>query len=213
MTAEKHQARGTSLAPTVKARPARMSPVPPASPSRAELAAAYGASVPDLVGPGLRVLLVGINPSLAAGATGFHFAGAGNRLWRTLHAAGFTPARLHHSDTAGLLAAGLGLTNLVNRATARADELSPAELLAGVARLGELVRRWRPAYVAFLGLSAYRTAFGSPQAVIGPQPEPFGPAAVWLLPNPSGLNAHYQQDALTAAYRALRFAAYPDSTE
>jgi TDG/mug DNA glycosylase family protein len=182
---------------------------PPARrPARAQLQAAYGVAVPDLVGPGLRVLLVGINPSLAAGATGFHFAGAGNRLWRTLHEAGFTPRRLDAADTDALLTAGIGVTNVVNRATARAAEVTPTELRAGVARLEALAQTWRPAWVAFLGLSAYRTAFGRPAAVVGPQPDRLGPSRVWLLPNPSGLNANYQQPALTAAYCELYDAAY-----
>lgn len=180
----------------------------PASPSRAELQAAYGRTLPDLVGPGLRVLLCGINPSLYSAVTGHHFGRPANRLWPTLHAAGFTSYRLHPGDTDALLAAGLGVTNLVARATARADELSPAELRAGVGPLTALVERHRPAYVAFLGLSAYRTAFGRARAAVGRQPDRLGPAGIWLLPNPSGLNAHYQLAALAAAYAELRAAAY-----
>ena len=181
-------------------------------PTAADLQAAYGATIPDLVGPGLRVLLVGINPSLYSGWTATHFARPGNRLWRTLQEAGFTDRRLHPSESAAIMAAGLGITNLVARATARADELSGDELRAGVAPLRRLVnrcrRRWNgPAYVAFLGVSTYRVAFGRSRAVVGPQHEPFAGARVWVLPNPSGLNAHYQQPALTAAYAALREAA------
>ncbi len=179
-------------------------------PGRAELLAAYDRPVPDLVGPGLRVLLCGINPSLYSGWSGYHFAGPANRLWTTLHAAGFTAQRLHPSETPELLFAGIGVTNLVNRTTARADELTGEELRAGVAPLVALVDRWRPRYVAFLGLSAYRSAFDRPKATVGPQPERLVDAGVWLLPNPSGLNAHYQQPALTAAYAELRRAAYPE---
>jgi TDG/mug DNA glycosylase family protein len=160
--------------------------------------------VPDLVGPALRVLLVGINPSLWSGAVGQHFGRPSNRLWRTLHEAGFTDRMLHPSESDVLLAAGVGVTNLVARSTARADELDDAEIRAGVAPLTRLVERWQPPWVAFLGLSSYRVAFGQPKAGVGPRPERLGGARVWLLPNPSGLNAHYQQPALSAAYRALR---------
>ncbi|HMC71425.1 MAG TPA: mismatch-specific DNA-glycosylase [Mycobacteriales bacterium] len=176
-------------------------------PQRADLEAARGTTIPDLVGPRMRVLLVGINPSLYSGWTGTHFARPGNRLWRTLHEAGFTDRRVHPSETGAIVAAGLGITNLVARATARADELSDDELRAGVAPLGRLVRRACPAYVAFLGISSYRVAFDRPKALVGKQPERFEGAGVWVLPNPSGLNAHYQQPALTAAYAELRTAA------
>jgi len=178
-------------------------------PTRAELREAYGTTIPDLVAPGIRGLLVGINPSLYSGFTARHFARPGNRLWRTLHEAGFTERVLDPSDTDALLAAGIGVTNLVARAPARADELRPDELVAGVAPLEQLVRRWLPGHVAFLGLSAYRVALGRPRAAVGPQPDPFAGRPVWLLPNPSGLNAHYQQPALTAAYAELRAALDP----
>jgi TDG/mug DNA glycosylase family protein len=180
-------------------------------PTRAELLDAYDTTIPDLVAPGLRVLLVGINPSLYSGWSGHHFARPGNRLWRSLADSGFTERVLHPSETGALTAAGLGVTNLVARATARADELGPEEIKAGVTPLRRLVlgcrRRWGgPTHVAFLGVSAFRIAFDSPAAQIGPQPQPFAGAAVWVLPNPSGLNAHYQQPALTAAYAELRAA-------
>jgi TDG/mug DNA glycosylase family protein len=162
----------------------------------------------------MRVLLVGINPSLYSGWSGTHFARPGNRLWRTLLESGFTDELLHPSDSDAILAAGLGITNLVSRATARADELSGEELRAGVAPLLALVRqcrrRWRgPTHVAFLGVSAYRVAFGEPKAAVGSQDRTLAGAAVWVLPNPSGLNAHYQQPALTAAYAELRRVAFP----
>jgi TDG/mug DNA glycosylase family protein len=153
------------------------------------------------------VLLVGINPSLYSGWTGRHFARPGNRLWRTLHEAGFTEQLLLPSDLDAIVAAGLGITNLVARATARADELDPDEIRAGVRPLARLVRRHRPPYVAFLGVSTYRVAFDRPRAKVGRQEEPFEAARVWVLPNPSGLNAHYQQPALSAAYAELRTAA------
>ena len=151
----------------------------------------------------MRVLLVGINPSLYSGWSATHFARPGNRLWRTLHEAGLTERQLHPSDSAAILAAGLGITNLVARSTARADELSVDEIRAGVEPLRRLVRRWQPAYVAFLGISTYRIAFGLPRATVGPQSDAFGDSRVWVLPNPSGLNAHYQQPQLTAAYAKL----------
>src|SRR5580765_1872718 len=127
-----------------------------AKPTRQELLAAYGATIPDLVGPDLRVLLVGINPSLYSGWTGQHFARPGNRLWRTLHEAGLTAGRLHPSDTEHILAAGIGITNLVARATARADELTDDEIRAGLEPLRRLVRSLGVPHVAFLGVSAYR---------------------------------------------------------
>ncbi len=172
-------------------------------PSREQLQAAYGATIPDLGGPQTDILLVGINPSLWSGWAGLHFARPGNRLWRTLHEAGFTDHRLAPTETTAIEAAGLGITNLVARATARADELTNDELRAGIEPLRALVRRWRPRFVAFLGISAYRVAFGRGKAGIGPQAETIESAAVWVLPNPSGLNAHYQQPALTAAYAEL----------
>ena len=168
--------------------------------------AAYGATIPDLVGPEIRMLLVGINPSLYSGWSGLHFARPGNRLWRTLHESGLTPRQLRPAETSELLAAGIGITNLVARATARADELSAEEIRAGVAPLRELVRRHRRLRaVAFLGISTYRIAFDVRRVVVGEQPGTrFEDARVWVLPNPSGLNASYQQPALTAAYAALR---------
>jgi TDG/mug DNA glycosylase family protein len=176
------------------------------TPSRTELAAAYGRAVPDLVDARLRLLLVGINPSLWSGWSGLHFGRPSNRLWTTLHEAGLTPRRLRPEDTDALLAAGIGITNLVNRATARADELTPAEIRAGVPRLRALLHSCRPPVVAVLGVTAYRIAFGQLAARIGVQPGQLAGARLWVLPNPSGLNAHYQQPDLTAAYAELRAA-------
>ena len=176
-------------------------------PTPQELRAAYGRTVPDLVRPGLAVLLCGINPSLTSGAVGLHFATPGNRLWPTLHAAGWTPRRLRPDETDELLACGLGVTNLVARATARADELDDAELVAGLGDLERLAREQAPRFVAFLGLSAYRAATGERRAEVGPQERLVGPSRVWLLPNPSGLNASWQLPRLAEAYAALREAA------
>lgn len=176
-------------------------------PTREEVAAAYGRTIRDVLKPGVRVLFVGINPSLYSAAVGHHFARPGNRFWKALHAAGFTETVMSPDEDMTLPARGLGLTNLVARATAAADELSPEELRRGARRLETLVRKHEPAYVAFLGIGAYRTAFGRPSAVIGRQPERIGAGRVWLLPNPSGLNANHQLPELTAAFRSLRVAA------
>ncbi|HEX3823047.1 MAG TPA: mismatch-specific DNA-glycosylase [Mycobacteriales bacterium] len=175
-----------------------------ARPAKADLQASYGLTIPDAGRPGITVLLVGINPSLWSGWAGLHFARPGNRLWRTLHEAGFTDRLLSPTDTEAIAAAGLGITNLVARSTARADELDSDEIRAGIEPLATLVRAWRPRFVAFLGISTYRIAFSQPKASVGHQATDFAGARVWVLPNPSGLNASYQQPALTAAYAELR---------
>ena len=182
----------------------------PARPTREDLEAARRRTVPDVVAPGLRVLFVGINPGLYTAAVGHHFGRPGNRFWPALHGAGFTDRLLHPSEQRELLARGLGITNLVPRATAAADELTEDELRAGARALERKVRRLRPACVAFVGLGAYRIALGRPRASVGPQPELFGGARVWLLPNPSGLNASYQLPRLVEAFTELRRAAFPD---
>ncbi len=173
-------------------------------PSRAELAAALGEPVPDLVTPGMRLLLCGINPSLWSAVAGYHFGNPANRLWPTLHLAGLTARRLHPSESEELLAAGIGVTNVVNYATATAAEISKDQLCAGRDRVVATVERWAPVVVAFLGLSAYRTAFARPKAAVGRQEERIGNTVIWLLPNPSGLNAHYQLPALARVYGELR---------
>lgn len=175
-------------------------------PSREELAAAYDRTLPDLIEPDLAVLLVGINPGLWTAVIGHHFGNPANRLWPTLHQAGFTPRRLLPTESAELLASGIGVTNLVPRATATAAEVTDDELRVGAPVLAEKVERFRPGTVAFLGLTAYRVAYGRPKAKIGPQPEPLAGARVWLLPNPSGLNAHYQLPDLVRVYAELRAA-------
>ena len=156
-----------------------------------------------MIGPGLKVLFCGINPGLYSAATGFHFARPGNRFWPALHAAGFTPRLFHPSENERLLELGYGLTNLVNRATAAADELSPAELVAGGKILTAKVRQFRPRAVAFVGFGAYRRAFGRPKATLGRQAEPLEGAEVWVLPSPSGLNANYQLPQLIQLFRQL----------
>jgi double-stranded uracil-DNA glycosylase len=157
-----------------------------------------------VIAPGLKVLFCGINPGLYSAATGHHFARPGNRFWPALHAAGFTPRLLHPSEKALALKCGFGLTNLVARATASADELAPSEFIAGRKKLALKVRRFKPRTVAFLGLGAYRHAFGQPKAGFGERPELFEGARVWVLPSPSGLNANYQLKALTELFRALK---------
>lgn len=177
----------------------------------ADLEAARSRTIDDVLpgpaDPPLRVLFCGINPGLVSAATGHHFGRPGNRFWPVLHAAGFTPRRLLPAEQGELRALGLGITNLVARATARADELTADEVLAGGRRLVELVERERPAWLAVVGITAFRTAFGRRTAAVGRQEERLGGAGVWLLPNPSGLNAHYRMDALTEHYGALAEAA------
>ena len=160
--------------------------------------------MPDVIGPGLRVLFVGINPSLYSGATGHHFARPGNRFWRVLHAAGFTDRVVSPYDERTLLARRIGITNLVNRATASADELDADELRRGASRILAKVRRYRPNAIAFVGMGAFRIAFGRPRAAGGRQHEDLAGAEVWVLPNPSGRTAGYQMPALTRAFRELR---------
>lgn len=176
----------------------------PIRPTKADLLAAKDRTIRDVIGPGLRVLFCGINPGLYSGATGHHFARPGNRFWPTLYQAGFTPCLLDPSQERKLLDLGYGITNLVARATATADGLAPAELLAGRKRLVSKVRRYQPRAVAVLGIGAYRTAFGERSATLGPQAKPLAGADLWVLPNPSGLNAHYQLADLVEQFRVLR---------
>lgn len=173
-------------------------------PTRAELLAAQDKTVRDVIASGLRVLFCGINPGLYSGATGHHFARPGNRFWPTLHQAGFTPRLLHPSEERELLTYGYGITNLVPRATATADELLAVELVAGQRRLETKLKRYAPRVVAVLGIGAYRTAFAQKSAMPGRQPEALAGATIWVLPNPSGLNAHYQLADLAEHFRALR---------
>jgi double-stranded uracil-DNA glycosylase len=175
-----------------------------------DLAAARDRTLPDILpapGEPFRVLFCGINPGLYSAATGWHFARPGNRFWPALHLSGFTPRRLEPREQAELPCYGLGITNLAPRATAQAAELTDDELRDGGARLLELIDAHRPRVVAVAGVTAYRTAFGRKRAVIGPQEERLSSAGLWILPNPSGLNAHWLLPAITEAFRELRVAA------
>ncbi|MFI9230161.1 G/U mismatch-specific DNA glycosylase [Streptomyces rimosus] len=178
-----------------------------------ELQAARGRLVPDVAAPGLRVLFCGINPGLMSAAAGHHFARPGNRFWPTLHAAGFTPRVLKPAEQEELLAYGLGITNVVERASARADELSAEEFREGGRHLVEKVTRLRPRWLAVAGMTAYRVAFDDKRAQVGPQERTIGDTRIWVLPNPSGLNAHYPPAALAEAYARLRAAAFDEEAE
>jgi TDG/mug DNA glycosylase family protein len=173
-------------------------------PSSKQVQAAYGKTVPDLITPGLKILFSGINPSLYSAAVGHHFARPGNRFWPALHAAGFTPRLFSPFEDQLLLNLGYGITNLVERSTPSADELSPKEFVEGGRRLEAKLRRYRPTLVAFLGITAYRSAYNRPRASMGRQPELISGSILWVLPNPSGLNAHYQLANLARLYSELR---------
>jgi TDG/mug DNA glycosylase family protein len=175
-------------------------------PTRAELEAARDRLLPDVVAPGLDVLFTGINPGLYTAWVGHHFARPGNRFWPALHRSGFTPRLLRPDEQHELPALGLGLTNVAPRATARAEELSVEELREGGHRLRRKVGELGPRWLAVCGVTAYRTAFDAPRAVIGEQPLLVGETRVWVLPNPSGLNAHYTVQALAEEFGRLRAA-------
>ncbi|MGH3363271.1 MAG: G/U mismatch-specific DNA glycosylase [Nocardioidaceae bacterium] len=178
-------------------------------PTPAELEAARERTIPDVIGPELSVLFSGINPGLWSAATGFHFARPGNRFWPTLHRSGFTPRQLRPDEQWELLDLGLGITNVASRATARADELTREEMVEGGAALRTKALGLRPAWLAVVGIGAYRTAFGRPDAMVGAQAESLGETRVWVLPNPSGLNAHWPAAALAEEFARLRAAATP----
>ncbi|WP_159942949.1 MULTISPECIES: G/U mismatch-specific DNA glycosylase [unclassified Nocardiopsis] len=176
--------------------------------------AARGRVVPDVVAEDLHVLLCGINPGLISGALGHHFANPGTRFWPALHGSGLTPRRLRPDEEDELLALGLGITNVVPRTTAQADELSREEMVEGGRELRRKVLRWRPRWLAVLGVTAYRQAFDDRRAVVGPQELEIGDTRVWLLPNPSGRNAHWQLGPLTEEFARLRRAAgLPDRSQ
>ena len=177
---------------------------PPHKPSPAELAAAYGKTIPDLIAPGLDVLFCGINPGLYSAATRCHFARPGNRFWPALHAAGFTPRLLKPWEREELLACGCGVTNLVARGTANAAELDDDELRAGRARLLRKVRRYQPRVVAIIGIGAYRVGFARPKAALGLQPETLGTARIWVLPSTSVLNANHNPADFAREFGELR---------
>jgi double-stranded uracil-DNA glycosylase len=176
-------------------------------PTRAKLLEYEGRTLADVIAPGLRVLFCGINPGLYTAWAGHHFARPGNRFWPALHRSGFTPRQFDPSEQAALLPLGLGITNVVARASATAAELSATELRAGGEALRTTVAHYTPSYLAVLGVTAYRAAFGEPRAALGEQSSLVGATKVWVLPNPSGLNAHYPPDALATLFAELRAAA------
>ncbi|HEY7424124.1 MAG TPA: G/U mismatch-specific DNA glycosylase [Gemmataceae bacterium] len=176
----------------------------PRRPSRAEIAAAAGKTVADVLAANLKVLFCGINPGLYTAAIGHHFGRPGNRFWPALYAAGFTDRLLSPYEERELLSVGCGITNIVARASARADDLSADELQEGAGILERKVARYRPTFLAFLGITAYRTAFGRPRAVLGRQGEMLAESAIWVLPNPSGLNAHHSAADLARLFGELR---------
>ncbi|MFS8086222.1 MAG: G/U mismatch-specific DNA glycosylase [Acidobacteriota bacterium] len=179
----------------------------PFKPNKLQLIEAWGTTVPDVIGPNLLVLFCGINPGLYTAAVGHHFARPGNRFWPALYRSGFTDRLLSPFAERELLTRGLGITNVVARATAAASELNNEDFVKGGRALKAKVRRYRPRIMAILGVGAYRQAFAQPKAVIGEQAERIGDARVWVLPNPSGLNANYQLPDLVRLFRELRRAA------
>lgn len=176
-------------------------------PTKEDLAHAVTRTVDDLIDYDLKVLFCGINPGLYSGATGYHFARPGNKFWKALHGGGFTDRLLDPSEEHELLERGCGITCFVTRTTARADELTAEEFVRGGKALVRKIERFKPRILAVLGLGAYRTAFDQPKATLGPQDELIGTTRVWLLPNPSGLNAHYQLDDFIRIFTELRKAA------
>jgi TDG/mug DNA glycosylase family protein len=176
----------------------------PWKPTKEQLLAATEKTVRDVIAPDLRVLFCGINPGLYTAAVGHHFARPGNRFWPALYAAGFTDRLLSPFDERELLKSGYGITNVVSRTTATADLLTKEEIVAGGERLRAKVLRYHPKALAILGLGAYRTAFNQPKAIVGRQPDLIGQTVLWVLPNPSGLNANYQPAALARLFRELR---------
>jgi TDG/mug DNA glycosylase family protein len=173
-------------------------------PTKADLAAAFGTTLPDVIARDLDVLFCGINPGLYTAAVQQHFGRPGNRFWPTIYRAGFTPRLFHPSEQCELLQHGCGITNVVARATATAAELTPADLVEGARLLDAKVRRYRPRVLAIVGIGAYRTGFARPKAKMGLQEETIGDTRIWILPNPSGLNANYQADSLATLFRELR---------
>ena len=178
----------------------------PWKPTKEQLLAATGKTVRDVIAPNLRVLFCGINPGLYTAAVGHHFARPGNRFWPALYASGFTERLLSPFDERELLKSGYGITNVVQRTTATADQLTREEIVAGGERLRAKVLRYRPRVLAVLGMGAYRMAFNQPKALIGRQEERIGDTVLWVLPNPSGLNANYQPADLARLFRELRTA-------
>jgi double-stranded uracil-DNA glycosylase len=179
----------------------------PFKPTKEQVQAARGKSVPDVIAPRLKVLFCGINPGLYTAAVGHHFARPGNRFWPALHQAGFTPRQFSPFEEEELLSYGFGIINIVEHATARADELTAEELVRGGAILEDKVRTFKPLFSAILGFGAYRLAFRRPKALPGLQPEKLaGISSAWVLPNPSGLNANYQIKDLVRMLKELKAA-------
>ena len=176
----------------------------PARPTRADLEASASKTVKDVIAPGLRVLFCGINPGLWTSYTGHHFAGPGNRFWKALHLGGFTPRVLRPAEKVELLDYGVGITNVVARASATAAELSTAEYVAGGRKLVAKLRRFQPRALAVLGLGAYRAAFGHAAAAVGEQEDRIGKTRVWVMPNPSGLNQNYSLEEMGRMFAELR---------
>ena len=176
----------------------------PFKPSKQQLIDAAGKTLPDVIAPELRVLFCGINPGLYTAAVGHHFARPGNRFWPALHKSGFTDRLLSPFAERELLESGIGISNVVPHATASAAELTPEDFIAGGRALAAKVKRYRPQFVAILGVGAYRHAFAKPKAQIGEQSERIHDARVWVLPNPSGLNANYQLPDLVRLFVELR---------
>lgn len=175
----------------------------PFKPTPAQLLAANDTTIPDLIAKNLRVLFCGINPGLYSGATGHHFARPGNRFWPALFAGGFTPSLLTPWEKDKLLDYGLGITNIVARTTTAAAELSDDELRAGVKILQRKVLRYQPKFLAILGVGAYRVGFGEKSATLGLQKTQIGETKIWILPNPSGLNAHFTPKSLGELFLAF----------
>ncbi|MFJ7211257.1 G/U mismatch-specific DNA glycosylase [Amycolatopsis sp. NPDC098790] len=175
-------------------------------PTKDQLAAAHNTTIPDVIAPGLDVLFCGINPGLYSGALKQHFARPGNRFWPALHNSGFTPRRYAPEEQDQLLDLKLGITNVVARTTARANELTADEFREGGKILTAKVEEYRPRWLAVVGITAYRTAFGFPKARVGRQEHRIGDTHVWVLPNPSGLNAHWTPAGLAAEFAELRAA-------
>ncbi len=173
-------------------------------PTRNDLLAAQNTTIQDVIAPELDVLFCGINTGLYSAATGHHFARPGNRFWPTLHRSGFTPHLFTPDQELELISLGYGITNIVDRATAAAADLTQEELIAGGKHLERKLQVFRPKVLAVLGISAYRTAFNKPKAILGLQPETIAKSIVWVLPNPSGLNAHFPPVKLAAVFKEFR---------
>ena len=192
------------MMPDDAGRPMNRTPAIPWKPTKAQVLAARGKLVPDLIAKDLIVLFAGINPGLYTAAIGRHFGRPGNRFWPALRDGGFTPRLFSPFEESLLLDLKFGITNIVERATARAEELADDELRAGGRRLEAKVKRWRPTVVAFVGIGPYRIVSGIKDARVGLQKARFGGSHAWVLPNPSGLNAHYLPAALAQLFGDLR---------